>query len=185
MGDPDTSAEADGEIVRRARAGDARGAAAMLAKTYRRWLTGFVRRRAPAAAVDEICGKVWEVVAAGVPADLAAPRGWLAGIAFHKIGHALRERSLDALDSGLAQKPMWRSSAASVRTKLVRAEQTEQVRRAIAALPADDRELIHLAFTDGLKPLEIIAATGRRVDPKTLSKQISRIVDALREHVLR
>jgi DNA-directed RNA polymerase specialized sigma24 family protein len=181
----ESSDAADIEIVRRAAAGDARGAAALLATTYRRWLFGFVRRRVPAAAIDEICGKVWEVAAGGVPPDLASPRGWLAGVAFHKIGHALRERSVEALDSALAQKPMWRSSATSVRGKLVRAEQIAQVQRAIAALAPDDRELIHLAFTDGLKPAEIVAATGRKVDPKTLSKQISRIVDGLREHVLR
>jgi RNA polymerase sigma-70 factor (ECF subfamily) len=167
----------DAEIVARARAGDTRGAAELLAKAYQKWLHGFVRRRVPAAAVDEICGKVWEVVAAGVPADLSAPRGWLVGIAFHKIGHALRARSFDALDSTVSQH------VTSVRGKLIRAEQIDELRRAIAGLPPDDRELLHLAFTDGLKPAEIVAATGRDVDPKTLSKQISRLVDGLRDHV--
>ncbi|HTJ43849.1 MAG TPA: sigma-70 family RNA polymerase sigma factor [Kofleriaceae bacterium] len=159
--------------------------AAELMKTYKRWLAGFVRRRAPAGAVDDICSKVWEVVAAGVPADLEHPRGWLAAIAFHKIGHALREKSFAALDSALAEKPMWKSSMTSARGKLVRAQQVEQLRRAIASLPPDDRELIHLTFTDGLKPAEIVAATGRKVEPKTLSTQIARIVDRLRDHVTR
>ena len=176
MGD---TADADDEIRQRARGGDARGAAALLAETYKTWLRGFVRRRVPPAEIDDVCGKVWEVVATGVPADLASPRGWLAGIAFHKIGHALRMRSFDALDSTVSQH------VTSIRGKLIKAEQIDEVRRAIAALPPEDRELLHLMFTDGLKPAEIVAATGRDVSAKTLSTQIARLVDKLRDHVKR
>jgi RNA polymerase sigma factor (sigma-70 family) len=181
----DSTDEIDEEIVRLARAGEAQASAALMAKTYRRWLLGFVRRRARPETVDDVCAKVWLVVARKMPRDLRSPRGWLARIAFNTIGHALNARSVDELDSELAQKPMWRSTTVSVRGKLMREQQMDQVRRAIAALEPADRELIHLAFVDGLKPAEIVEATGRNVTPKTLSKQIGRIVESLQESVLR
>src|SRR2546421_9952602 len=150
--------DVDKEIVRRAAARDSRGAAELLASAYTRWLKSVGRRSVPASDVDDVCGKVWTVVAAGVPPTLEYPRGWLARIAYNKIGNALRERSYQALDSALAEKPMWRSSVTSVRGKLERAEQLDRIRRANPAPAPRDRELLHLAFIDGLKPAAIIAA---------------------------
>src|SRR5688572_7506656 len=126
--------EIDQEIKRLAAAGETAAAAALMTKTYRRWLEGFVRRRARPETVDDVCAKVWLVVARKLPRDLRYPRGWLAGIAFRTIGHALNARSVDELDSELAQKPMWRSTAVSVRGRLIREQQIDQLKRAIAAL---------------------------------------------------
>jgi RNA polymerase sigma factor (sigma-70 family) len=113
------------------------------------------------------------------------PRGYLIGIARHKIAHAIDERSFEALGSDLAERPMWRATTKSARAKLARALDAEALRRAIAALDGDDRELIQLSFIEGLRPAEIAVAMGSRTDPKTVSKQISRVVDRLREKILR
>jgi RNA polymerase sigma factor (sigma-70 family) len=175
----------DAEIVRLAGAGDARGAARLLAQAYQQHVRDYVRRRVRADAVDDVCAKVWAVIAAGVPADLASPRGYLIGIARHKIGHALDERSFADLDSVVAAQPMWRSASRSTRSKLIRAQETAEIRRAIAALDAYERELVILSFVDGLRPAEIAAAMGEGTDPRTVSKQISRAVDGLRDRIMR
>jgi RNA polymerase sigma factor (sigma-70 family) len=175
----------DARIVALAQAADAQKAAELLAKTYQGFVRDYVRRRVKANAVDEVWSQVWAVVAKNVPADLRSPRGYLIGIARHKIGHALDQRSFDAIDSALAEQPMWRSRSGSARSKLARAQQIEEVRAAIAALDPEDRELIQLSFHEGLRPAEIAVAMGRGTDPKTVSKQISRAVDALRDRVKR
>jgi RNA polymerase sigma factor (sigma-70 family) len=177
--------DVDAEIVRLAAAGDARKAADLLARTYQKFVRDYIRRRVRANAVDDVAAKVWSVVASKVPTDLASPRGYLVGIARHKIGHALDERSHHALDSFIAEQPMWKSASSSVRGKLARAQQIEAVRAAVAALDAYDRELIQLSFIDGLRPAEIAAAMGRGTEPKTVSKQISRVVDSLRDRIKR
>lgn len=180
--DPDA---ANAEIVRLAEAGEARKAADLLARTYQTFVRDYVRRRVRANAVDDVTAKVWAVVAAKVPADLKSPRGYLVGIARHKIGHAFDEKSHHALDSLIAERPMWKTASSSARGKLAKAEQVEAVRAAVAALDDYDRELIQLSFIDGLRPAEIAAAMGRGTDPKTVSKQISRVVDSLRDHIKR
>ena len=175
----------DAEIVRLAAANDSRGAAALMAKTHAAFLRNYVRRRVRTRAVDEVCAKVWEVVSKKVPPDLESPRGYLVGIARHKIGHALDERSFQALDSAIAEQPMWHTKSASARGKLVRAQAIEELRDAIADLDDYDRELIQLSFIEGMRPAEVAVAMGRGIDPKTVSKQVSRVVDALRDRIKR
>lgn len=175
----------DAEIVRLAAANDSRGAAALMAKTHAAFLRSYVRRRVRNRAVDEVCAKVWEVVSAKVPPDLESPRGYLVGIARHKIGHALDEKSFQALDSAVAEQPMWHSVSKSARGKLVRAQAIEELRSAIAELDDYDRELVQLSFIEGLRPAEVAVAMGRGTDPKTVSKQVSRVVDALRDRIKR
>ena len=177
--------QTDDEIVRLAADGKVSAAAALLVSTYGPFVRDYVRRRVRASAVEDVCAKVWAVVAKKVPADLVSPRGYLVGIARHKIGHALDERSFEALDSLAAERPMWRSTSKSVRGKLALAEETAALRTAIAELDEYDRELIQLSFVDGLRPREIAVAMGRGVDPRTVSRQISRAVDALRDRVKR
>ena len=176
---------ADAEILRLAAAGDVKRAADLLARTYQAFLRGYIRRRVKPNAVDDVAAKVWSVVASKIPTDLASPRGYLIGIARHKIGHALDEKSHHALDSFIAEQPMWKSASSSARGKLARAQQVEAVRAAVAQLDDYDRELIQLSFIDGLRPAEIAAAMGKGTDPKTVSKQISRVVDSLRDHIKR
>ena len=176
----------DAEIVRLAAAGDHKAAAARMAKAYQSFVRDYVRRRVRESAVEDVCAKIWAVVATKVPADLISPRGYLVGIARHKIGHAYDEKSHEALDSALAERrQLWRSQSKSIRGKLARAQEIEEVRAAVAELDEHDRELIQLSFIDGLRPAEIAIAMGRGTDPKTVSKQVSRVVDRLRDRIKR
>jgi RNA polymerase sigma factor (sigma-70 family) len=167
----------DYEIVALAAARDIRGAAALLAKAYLKFLRDYVRARVRPGAVDDICGEVWAVVSRKVPADLASPRGYLIAIARNKVGHALNEHSFQALDASVA------ALSTSPPSKLGRAQKAEELRAAVAALDPYDRELLHLSFHENMKPSEIAVAMGRGELPKTVSKQITRAIDKLRDHV--
>ena len=178
---------ADAEILQLVAAGDLRGAVARMAGAYQAYLRGYVGRRLDRSArIDEVCSQVWAAVAAaGLPADLAAPRGWLIGIARHKIADALDERSWTALDSQLAEHPMFRSSVSTPFKRLARKQAAAQVMTAMAILDRDDRELVALRFLDELRPAEIAAALGGSRSPGAISKRIERAVEALRLQLVR
>ncbi len=178
---------ADVEIRRLAAGADGRSAIALMAETYRRYLRGYVGRRLDRPAqIDDVCSQVWTALAAaGLPAELEAPRGWLIGIARHKIADALGERSWAALDSQLAEHPMFRSSVSTPFTQLARKEEAARVMTAMAILDRDDRELVAMRFLDELRPAEIAVALGSPLSPGAISKRIERAVESLRIHLER
>ena len=172
----------DAEIVRLVVGGDMRGAITRMAEAYRAYLRGYVGRRlADAARIDDVCGQVWTAVAAaGLPVDLQAPRGWLIGIARHKVADALDERSWHTLDSRLAEHPMLRSSVSTPFKKLARKQAVAQVMSAMTILDRDDRELVAMRFLDEMRPAEIAVALGGGLSPGAISKRIERAVESLR-----
>lgn len=172
----------DVEIVGLLAGGDVRGAITRMAEGYRSYLRGYVGRRLSSAAqVDDVCGQVWTAVAAaGLPAELKAPRGWLIGIARHKIADALDAPSWHTIDSQLAEHPMFRSSVSTPFKKLAHKQEVAQVMTAMTTLDRDDRELVAMRFLDELRPGEIAVALGGAWSPGTISKRIERAVEALR-----
>jgi RNA polymerase sigma-70 factor (ECF subfamily) len=175
----------DGEIVRLAAAGDGRGAIGRMAEAYRTYLRGYVARRLDhPARIDDVCSQVWTALAAaGLPAGLSAPRGWLIGIARHKVADALAERSWTAVDSQLAEHPLFRSSVSTPYTKVARKEEAARVLSAMTALDRDDRELVAMRFLDELRPAEIAVALGGALSAGAISKRIERAVESLRRRL--
>ncbi len=89
----------------------------------------------------------------------ASFRAWLFRIAHNQLANALRARArhpvapLDAVaEPGADHDPAG---------ELARAEDARRVRRAIAALSQDRRQVVVLRFVDGLSTAEIAAVLGR------------------------
>lgn len=123
-----------------------------------------------------MCAQVWTAVAAaGLPVDLEAPRGWLIGIARHKVADALDERSWHTLDSQLAEQ-MLRSAVSTPFEKLAGKQALAQV----MTLDRDDCELVAMRFLDEMRPAEIAVALGGGLSPGAISKRIERAVESLR-----
>ena len=87
-------------------------------------------------------------------------RSWLLTIVHHRAIDVLRRRSgrqgndvdLETVEYSLAGPDVWGEVAAKI--------QGEQVRRAVAALPAEQRLAVELAYFEGLTHVEIAERTG-------------------------
>ncbi|MEO6349225.1 MAG: sigma-70 family RNA polymerase sigma factor [Candidatus Limnocylindrales bacterium] len=110
--------------------------------------------------VQEAFVDVWRN-ASKFDASRGSARTWIMAIAHHRAVDAVRRRrretvSLDA-DNGVADSvpavsDIWKEVSAGV--------DAAAVRRALAALPAIQRQAVELAYFSGLTQLEIAAATG-------------------------
>jgi RNA polymerase sigma-70 factor (ECF subfamily) len=64
--------------------------------------------------------------------------------------------------------------------EVVRQERHADLRRVIAALDSDKRDLLALRFAAGLTSAEIAALVGK--SEPAVKKQLTRIIDSLKEH---
>lgn len=96
--------------------------------------------------------------AASFDAALGEVRGWLLTIVHHRAIDARRRRGrreavgLDAVEWQLATPDVW--------AEVVRGLDRDEVRAAVAALPAEQRRAIELAYFEGLTHREIAVRTG-------------------------
>ena len=131
------------------------------------------------ARVDDVCQEVWAAVGRALPGFRgdASPRTWILLIARRKLIDAWRaDAPITALDDELLDQ------VPSPRSALVAEERRAALRRALAALPPGDRELIELRYVVGMKPGEIADATGGRAN--TVAQRLVRALRRLRALLL-
>lgn len=87
-------------------------------------------------------------------------RAWLFRIAHNTVANMLRSRARRPSEP-LPEEPAWVAADADPAGLVHRAEELHLVIRAVAALPADRRQVILLRFVDGLTPAEIGEVLGR------------------------
>lgn len=113
----------------------------------------------------------------GQPRDPARIPAFVSGIARHVIADACRARKrdvpLDAMTDGAAA-----TGAVDALSALISTAEQEAVHAALAELSASERELLRLAFFDGLTPGDIAARLGEPAE--RIRKRKSRALDRLR-----
>jgi RNA polymerase sigma-70 factor (ECF subfamily) len=177
--EPDTETPADEALVREARAD-----AAAFGLLYERYLPRvyrylYARTHDPDDAAD-LTQTVFVRALAGLPAY--QPRGlpftaWLFRIARNAVTDNLRRRErrpADRLPAELADE-----GAGDFTTGFERRETLERVRRALAELDPERRELLAMRFAGGLKAHEIAAVVGK--SEAAVRKQLSRTISRLQE----
>jgi RNA polymerase sigma-70 factor (ECF subfamily) len=176
--------EADAELVRRIRAGDA-NALAEFAEARRAPLLAHIDRQLSSAmkrkieAEDLLQETVAEAVRSLPQMDLADrdPFGWLCHVAGRRIVDAHRRlfgaQKRDANREVLLGSPAGGSSSrtplvdllvASMTTatqKLVRKDREQRMETALATLPSDQQEALRLRYVDGLPSKEIAERLGK------------------------
>jgi RNA polymerase sigma-70 factor (ECF subfamily) len=127
--------------------------------------------------------------------DLRELSAWLKGILDHKVATAIRdhtllqkrnlsrERSLDDSRGGGPLKQDLDAGHSSPSQKAIRGEEAERLSRALAALPADQREAVRLRHLEGLALADIAQRLGRT--PAATAGLIKRGMQALRRHMSR
>lgn len=146
----------DADLVRLARRGDKDAFAALVARhegSLRRACRRALGRGGP---VDDAAQEA--VVAALLSLDLLRDDerfgAWLVGIGLNTSRHLLRERRAEALGEELA------APAADLDAALDAARAAARIRRAIAALPAGQREAVELFYLAGLTCAETAEHLG-------------------------
>lgn len=139
-----------------------------------------------AHARDDVRQEVWAAAQKALPSfRFEAPlRTWLLRIAKHKIVDGWRDRPLEqTLDSQVrsARAPAGQSTTAGQLTpsRLLHAKRRVlALRRALARLEDDERELLDMRFALGLKPAEIAHVLGG-IAANTVAQRLVRLVRKL------
>lgn len=166
-------------------AGQIDDALRLLHEEYAAEVARFVRARRRTDA-DDVTQEVWAAVGRTLARFRfeAAPRGWILTIARRKVIDRWRDDDpVVGLDEELADEPgVVELTASSPRSKFMREERRAAVQRALAALDAEDRELLELRYLVGLKPGEIAELVEQRAN--TISQRLVRALRALREALI-
>jgi RNA polymerase sigma-70 factor, ECF subfamily len=109
-----------------------------------------------------------------------APFGaWLFRIAYHAVVDAYRQQrpmvAWDALPESLQP-----ASAADLEGDLLHQEALARLRQLVARLDPEKRELLSLRFAAQLSATEIATVVGKK--PQAVKKQLTRIIQTLKEH---
>lgn len=158
--EPPPSAERDADWIAEIAAGD-RGAFEALFRAYERRLFRFFARllrdeEAAAELTTDVMVEVWK--GAGRFRGTAKPSTWIFGIAHHKAMDALRRRRFPQAD--LEEAAMVADPAPDPEARAVGGSLQERLRRALVALSPSHREVVELAFFQGLAGPEIAAILG-------------------------
>jgi RNA polymerase sigma-70 factor, ECF subfamily len=139
-------------------------------------------RDAAEDAVQETLARALAALRGGHLEDPTKLGAFVRGIARHVIADALRSRrritSIDPIAEGVPD-----AGADDPLHLLVNEEERECVRSALAHLSEQDREILSLAFFDGLTPTEI--AERLSVSSEVIRKRKSRALARLRQAYLR
>ncbi|MGV9705434.1 RNA polymerase sigma factor [Streptomyces sp. NPDC003483] len=160
-------------------AADDPAAFAPLVEKYSAALHGYFARRMPGAA-DDLLAEVWLQAFAArrtFDASRGSARGWLFGVARNVLaGHARRTARAEALPGAQITDP-WQA----VDQRLDAAALAPALRRALAELPAEEREVMLLVSWEQLTPAEAAAAVG--VPAGTARSRLHRARGRLRERL--
>ncbi|MEU3248315.1 MULTISPECIES: RNA polymerase sigma factor [unclassified Streptomyces] len=160
-------------------AADDPAAFAPLVEKYSAALHGYFARRMPGAA-DDLLAEVWLQAFAArrtFDASRGSARGWLFGVARNVLaGHARRTARAEALPGAQITDP-WQA----VDQRLDAAALAPALRRALAELPPEEREVILLVSWEQLTPAEAAAAVG--VPAGTARSRLHRARGRLRERL--
>jgi RNA polymerase sigma-70 factor, ECF subfamily len=133
----------------------------------------------PAAeeAAQETLARAVEALQSGQLRDPERVAAFVSGIARHVIADACRARKRDVPLEGLPEAAAVAGTGDALAALISTAEQGA-VRTALARLSAGDRELLRLAFFEGLEPAEIAARLGEPAE--RIRKRKSRALERLR-----
>ncbi len=130
---------------------------ARLVARYQHRVRGYLARRLPVDAVDDVLAEVLLVAwrrREEMPAD---PLPWLLGVSAKTVATRWRaEARRDALLERVARQPL--PTSPSIDADVRRREQQRALAEALAALEDRDRELLVLRYWDDLSPRQIAAA---------------------------
>lgn len=153
---------------------------ARLVARYRHRVRGYLARRLPADAVDDVLAEVLLVAwrrREEMPAD---PLPWLLGVAAKTVVTRWRtEARRDALFERVARQPL--PTLPSIDAEVRRREQQRALAQALAALEERDRELLLLRYWDDLRPREIAAAMS--LPSVTVRARLRRATVRLHRHL--
>jgi RNA polymerase sigma factor (sigma-70 family) len=155
-GAPNRDGDSDAQLTRSA-AGDA-SAFTPLVETYSPALHGYFARRMPGAA-DDLLAEAWlQAFAARRTFDPSrgSARGWLFGVARNVLAQHLRRAGRQEAVPGVETTDPWQA----VDQRLDAAALAPALRRALAELPVEEREMLLLVSWEQLTPAEAAAAVG-------------------------
>jgi RNA polymerase sigma-70 factor (ECF subfamily) len=149
----------------------------------------FIARRVGAALADDLAAEVFATAyrrRAAYQVERGSLRSWLFGIAANVLrGHWRDEQQMLELDARVAHDPLGPPDAApfadAADERVIAATLAPQIAGALAALNADQREVLLLHAWAELSHEEIAAALG--VAPGTARSRLSRARAALRAHL--
>ncbi|GGT02882.1 RNA polymerase sigma factor [Streptomyces chromofuscus] len=150
-----------------------------LVEQFSRDLHGYFARRAPGAA-DDLLSEAWLQAFAArrtFDASRGSARGWLFGVARNVLaGHIRRAERVTATTDPVEVDP-WQA----VDQRLDAAALAPELRRALADLPAAERELLLLVSWEELTPAEAAAVVG--IPAGTARSRLHRARGRLRAHL--
>jgi RNA polymerase sigma factor (sigma-70 family) len=171
----------DGELVRRAAAGDRRA----FDEFYRRtspWLLARLHRRCAdddvvADVMQETYLAVWRAAGSFAGAATAGSAvGWLWTIAAHRLIDAFRRR---ARQNQLPAVPLAETVAAAAEDEVLAGRVGQELERALLELPPEARQVLRAMVLDGLSVRETSLLLG--VPENTVKSRARRARIALRE----
>ncbi|MFF3518705.1 RNA polymerase sigma factor [Streptomyces sp. NPDC004393] len=172
----DRDGDSDAQLTRSAQ--DA-AAFALLVEQYSRALHGYFARRVPGAA-DDLLSEAWlQAFAARGTFDPAVgtARGWLFGVARNVLSGHLRRAGRDAGGPTPEVDDPWHA----VDQRLDARALAPRLRRALADLPAEERELLLLVAWEQLTPSEAASVVG--IPAGTARSRLHRARGRLREQL--
>ncbi len=155
-------------------------AADLLERIYREKLIcfclGYLRRRDEAEdVVQEVFYRVLTSVT--VPENF---RAWIYKICRNRCLDLVRSRGRRRDNDSLPDPSRLDAELTGYLTQMVRGEQWDALRRLVASLPADQREVLHLRYAEGLSRAEI--AEVLEIDEKLVKSRLYHGMEKLRLH---
>ncbi|MFD8007194.1 RNA polymerase sigma factor [Streptomyces mirabilis] len=142
-------------------------------------LHGYFARRAPGAA-DDLLAEAWLQAFAArdtFDASRGSARGWLFGVARNVLAGHLRRAGRAIATADPVEVDPWQA----VDQRLDAAALAPELRRALADLPAEERELLLLVSWEELTPTEAAAVVG--IPAGTARSRLHRARGRLRAHL--
>jgi RNA polymerase sigma-70 factor (ECF subfamily) len=145
-------------------------------------LRRFLSRFAPSVSAEDIAQESFLKLCAAEPGDIASPRAYLFTTARNlALDNIRRQRTVMVETIADMETVVATEAAASPEEALVRAEDEAALARAVAALPALEREALVLRRVDRLPPDEVARRLG--VTPRTMQRLIERAIARCHAHL--
>ena len=134
-------------------------------RVYERPLRGFVARRLPAEAIDDVIQETWLAAWVGLKTfdKRARFKGWLYGVALHKCADFHRARGRTGEEAAFTgnDEDVLSSGEGVARDAYADVDLRDAVQAVLRTLPATQREVLELYYYAHLTLAEIAAALGR------------------------